>query len=317
MKQLRAFLREYLGVMDVPADEDSLVEFIVEKFTALQDHYNDLNARYNGKRYPDRKLVQSAMSMVADILLQKRDNIALFDRIVAKRDDLLDLKEDLTQVESFFQNQVSIYDAATKMEEDLRRELEYLVNEPAANDALNQIRLVVKVDGGFNYKKIPLLKDWMEIVRQGHKRLLEEKRRELRDVANQCYGAVTQVAPGDRDVRDLVEQAGAYCTRKLSEIDDTNSLALLDGMVMPMIQYKDHLVSRIEARLRPVDPPKPVKPIKPLPPEVKAKNIRNFNRGIIFTARTLESEADIDEYLAEAKKSLMYILGTCDGVKLN
>lgn len=317
MKQLRAFLREYFNIMDVPADEDSLVEFIVEKFTEQQTHFNDLNARYNGKRYPDRKIVQSAMSMVADILFQKKDNIALFDRIVSKRDDLLDLKEDLVPVESFFQSQVSIFDAATKMEEDLRRELDYLAEDPSANDALNQIRLVVRVDGGFSYKKIPLIQDWMEIVRQGHNRLLAEKRRELRDVANQCYGAVTQVAPGNRDVQDLVEQAGAYCTRKLGEIDETNSLALLDGMVMPMIQFKDHLVSRIQARLRPVEPPKPPKPDKPLPPEVKAKNIRNFNRGIIFTARTLESEAEIDEYLAEAKKSLMYILSTCDGVKLN
>ena len=90
-------------------------------------------------------------------------------------------KEDLQDVETFFKNQVQIFDAAAQMEEDLRNELDYLSHEPEANAALNKIRLVVAVQGGFSYKKIPELNGLMATVREGHDRLLEFKREELND----------------------------------------------------------------------------------------------------------------------------------------
>ena len=78
-----------------------------------------------------------------------------------------------------FKNQVTVFDSAVKMEEDLRNELDYLSHEPEANEALNQIRRFVYVQGGFDYKKIPMLNEWMTTVREGHTRLLRAKREEL------------------------------------------------------------------------------------------------------------------------------------------
>lgn len=46
MKEAREFLRDFLDIMDVPADEDGLVSFIIDKFTAMKTHYEDLQGRY-------------------------------------------------------------------------------------------------------------------------------------------------------------------------------------------------------------------------------------------------------------------------------
>ena len=320
MKEVKEFLREYFDVMDVPDDEDGLIAFIVERFTAQKAHYVELNARYEGgKKYPDRGLVQKAITLMDDVLSQQKDNIALIDRVLKKQDDLFDNKEQLGRVESFFKNQVTVFDAAAKMEADLRNELDYLSHEPEANTALNQIRMVVFVQGGFDYKKIPMLNGWMATVREGHERLLKAKREELMGYCQQCMGAIHQASNGHPDTREVITKADTFYKQKMDAIASLTSLALLDGLVPPMLQYKDVTVERIENICRPPEPPKPVTPVKPGPatPPAPKKIIKAYNRSIVFPAKQLESEADIDAYLEKVRAQLKQLLTGCDGIKLN
>ena len=95
MRDVKAMLREYFDIMDVPDDEDGLVHFITEKFTEQRNYYASLDARYDGHKYPDHVLVQEAVHLMDDILSQKKDNIALIDRVLKKEDELFDNKEAL------------------------------------------------------------------------------------------------------------------------------------------------------------------------------------------------------------------------------
>ena len=62
-------------------------------------------------------------------------------------------------MEGFFATQVTVFDAAVKMEEDLRNDLSYLQREEEANKALGQIRLITmtQTDSRTVYKCIPEL----------------------------------------------------------------------------------------------------------------------------------------------------------------
>ena len=316
MKEVREFLRDYFDIMDVPTDEDSLIKFIVDKFSELKAHYEALNARYDGKKYPDRGLVQQAIALISDVLSQQKDNIALIDRVIKKEDDLYDSKEALVKVESFFKNQVTIFDAAAKMEADLRNELDYLSHEPEANTALNQIRMVVFVSGGFDYKKIPMLNGWMSTVREGHDRLLKAKREELIGYCQQCMGAIHQTSNGHPDTREIINKADTFYKQKMDTIANMTSLALLDGLIPPMLQYKDSACEKLENLKRPVEPPKPVTPTKPGTAAPK-KIIKAYNRSIVFPAKQLETDADVDAYLDKVRDQLKQLLKGCDGIKLN
>lgn len=316
MKEVREFLRDYFDIMDVPTDEDSLIKFIVDKFSELKAHYEALNARYDGKKYPDRGLVQQAITLISDVLSQQKDNIALIDRVIKKEDDLYDSKEALVKVESFFKNQVTIFDAAAKMEADLRNELDYLSHEPEANTALNQIRMVVFVSGGFDYKKIPMLNGWMSTVREGHDRLLKAKREELIGYCQQCMGAIHQTSNGHPDTREIINKADTFYKQKMDTIANMTSLALLDGLIPPMLQYKDSACEKLENLKRPVEPPKPVTPTKPGTAAPK-KIIKAYNRSIVFPAKQLETDADVDAYLDKVRDQLKQLLKGCDGIKLN
>ena len=83
---------------------------------------------------------------MTSVLSQRKDNIALIDRLLAKENELLDNKDDMQAVEDFFKNQVQIFDEAVRLEKDLTNDLSYLQKEEEAYEALNQIRKITVVE---------------------------------------------------------------------------------------------------------------------------------------------------------------------------
>lgn len=321
MKEVKEFLREYFDVMDVPDDEDGLIAFIVDRFTKQKQHYEELNARYSGHNYPNHALVSTAIQLMDDVLSQQKDNIALIDRVVKNEDALDDNREKMQHVEAFFKNQVTVFDAAVQMEADLHHDLDYLSHEPESNTALNQIRLICMVNVGrdFDYKRIPELNGLMITVTEGHERLLKAKRDELLEIVRQCMEAIHTAQGGNIDVKNIIQTADTFYSQKKQQIGDLKSLALLDGLLPPMLQYKDTTVDRLEtANEPPVAPPTP--PVGPTgggqtPPAPK-KVYKQLNRSIVFPAKRLETEAEIDDYVEKMRSSLKQLLNNCDGIQL-
>lgn len=319
MKEAKDFLRDYFDVMDVPDDEDGLIKFIVEKFSAQKDHYTQLNNRYEDRKYPDRGLVQTAISLIDDVLSQRKDNLALVERVVKKQDTLYDNKEAMVSVENFFKNQVAVFDSAVRFEQELRTDLDYIAKDEEAHKALNTIRLIIMIQSGtkFNYKRIPELNALMATVQTAHDKMLDEKRLEVLEIVRQCMEEIHTAAHGDVKASNVIATSDTYFTGCKTKIADSKSLALLDGMFLPMCQYKDNTVDRIESLLAPPAPPKP--PVntgagdKPAPKKV----IKAYNRQVVFQAKTLESEADVDEYVEKIRAQLKTLLKNCDGIKLN
>ena len=86
-----------------------------------------------------------------------------------------------------------------------------------------------------------------------------------------------------------------------------------------MCQYKDDTVSNIEAILAPPEPKPPVQQVQPGKEQAPAKKkvVRAYSRQVIFQAKTLQSEADIDDYVEKIRSQLKQLLKNCDEIKLN
>lgn len=322
MREVKDLLREYFDVMDVPDDEDGLVAYIVKKFEEQKAHYEELNKHYEGHKYPDHGLVREALRLMDSVLSQRKDNTALIDRLLKEEDNLLDNKDDMQSVEGFFKNQVQVFDAAVRMESDLRNDLSYLQKEEEANQALNQIRQITVVEAGQSstYKRIPELNGLMDTVRAGHGRLLEAKRAEILEVARQCLVEIRAAGYGETQCKILLERAENYFRQQKEKVGTLESLQLLDGLMPQMWSYKDETLDHIETIKKPVEPPKPKSTPsdggKGTPPAPK-KVIKNVYRQAAFPSKTLESQEDIDAYVDRMRKYLTMMLKDCDGIKLS
>ena len=49
----------------------------------------------------------------------------------------------------------------------------------------------------------------------------------------------------------------------------------------------------------------------------KKKVVRAYNRQIVFQAKTLQTDADIDDYVEKIRSQLKQLLKNCDEIKLN
>ena len=315
MKQAREILRDYFDVMDVPSDEDGLVAFIANKFAAQKAHYEVLLARYDGKKYPDKALVEAAVALMNEILSRQKDNVALVNAVIKKENALFDNKEAMQNVEAFFKSQVQVYDAADRMLRELSNELDYLSHEKETNDALNRIRLLLVVQKSFNYKCIPELNTLMATVRTGHDRLLAAKREELLELIRQCMEAIHTAAGSNSDAKKVSDTADTFYAQKKQRIQELESLALLDGLTPSIIQQKDTACAKIESLKKPVQHTQDHKTDKPEKPSAK-KIIKTFNRQIVFPPKRLESQADLDAYLAQIRAQLEQYMKNCDGIEL-
>lgn len=316
IKSMKEFLRDYFDVMDIPEDEDNLIIFIIKNFNEHKQHLESLNKKYENTKYPDHSLVEHSITLAEEVLMQQKDNLALIDVILKKENDLLDNKDDMQNVESFFKTQVSIFDSALKMEADLKNELDYLSREEEANTALNQIRLLTIINTDkFNYTKIPQLTLLMKTVNEGHGRLLHAKKEELLEILRQCMEETHKGDMNISSVKTLIITSDTFFTQKKERILELTSLALLDGLIPQMLGYKDDVCDKIEYLQKPQEPK--VEPVKTedKKPVVK-KIIKSFNRQIVFPAKCLEKEEDVDVYVEKMRTQLKELLKNCDGIQL-
>ena len=310
LKQVKAFLREYLDVMDVPEDEDGLVNFIVAQFETQRNHYSELLQRYTTHPYPDKEIVKRSVLLVTDILEKQNDNITLITAILNASDDLLDNKEDMQNVESFFKNQVQVFDAAVTLLNQLRDEHDYLDKDEAICSALAQIQQITDEQQKFNYRRIPELNEWMRKVTEGHNQLLIAKREELNDLIAQCLKAIHEVAAQMPIVKKISDDADIFYSEKKQRVNTLESLALLDALKPLLIDQKDVYDSQIEYLVN----PKPELPMsthdkkenKDAETSCKAKAVyRSYARQVIFPTAKLNNEDDIEDYIDKVRSKLL------------
>ena len=319
IREVRDFLRDFFDEMDVPEDEDGLIAHIVEKFNGELEHYTKLDARYDGHKYPDQGKVKQAIALVKDILSQQKDNTALIQRVIDREDTLYDMRDELQEVEEFFKTRVTLFDAAVQYEQDLSVDRDYIAKDDEAHEALNQIRLITMMPTGgkFRYNRIPELNDLMAKVKASHGKMLDAKREELLEIVRQCMEEIHTLAEDNSVARNISNTADNYFTQQKQKIASYQALALLDGLVPPIWQYKDDTVSRIESIVNPPVKPQPPQPGPGPQPQQKKEVIKAIHRQAMFPAKILKSEEEIDAYVEKIRTNMKQLLKGCDGIKLN
>lgn len=310
MKVARAFLRDYFGVQDIPEDEDGVVKFISEKFTERKNHYEKLNMNYSVRTYPDQDKVNQGILLCGSILSQVKDNTSLIARVIQESGNLLDNKEDLINVENFFESQQKLFDCASDFYKTYKADLEYLKTDAQAYEAMQSMETILTVTSGvrYIYKQIPQLNTDMSTVKSAHTGILAAKRKELTDLIEQCISSVKDKAAGNDKVSNIVQTAEDYFTNQKNIVSGIESIALLDSHSVTFTKNKDSYCQQIDLALAPASTPA----AEPNP----SKKINSLYKSVIFQAKILDSEQAVDDYVEALRIQLKNQLKGFDAIEL-
>lgn len=313
MRQARGFLRDYFDKTDIPSDEDGLIKFINENFNKRLERYRAMYQRFQGHNYPNKQLVEDAVNLIGDVLSYNKNNNALVGRLLEKSNDLLDNKDDMVAVEQFFETQVDIFDRAEKFESDLYNDVDYMANDYAATEALNKIRLIVKVNKSPEviYRGIPELPSLMEMVKNLHDSMLELKRKELEEIIRQCLEEIHTKGLANAQTKIESDRADEFYKSKQEQIAHCASLAVLDGYIKQIFDYKDNICEKIEALsgARPDGG-------EQLAAQKTKKVFKTVYRQSVFPSKKIETQAELDEYLAKVREQLCALMKDTDGIEI-
>jgi hypothetical protein len=291
LKKSREFLKEYFNTMDLPADEDGLIAYVLSSFTEERDMLQAmLDTDYAIGNYPDRAVVENGVKLCNDLLLQKKDNVALLTKMTAMADDFLDLAEDMADVYAFFKNQKQVFDSAAALYSAMNAEREYLQMEKEAVQSLYEIQKILL--SSKPYKLISNLPNLIHTVQQAYQTLMNLKREEVFAELSAALDEIRQTAKADQ--QDVVDMATKAFGDKSDAANAAKSLTALDAMKIQIANLRQQYLKSL---------------MKTEQPEVDV--VSTSRAGLCHTAK-LENEADIDKYVADIKAKLMSALGDHD-----
>ena len=314
------FLRNYLGAMDIPSDEDGLIRFVLNTFETKQSHYQKLlDEFYSKERYPEKETVTAARDLMNDVLSQRKDNVALLKRMVLRQDDLLDSAEDMEDVEMFFKAQRTVFDDARKRLVGILKERDYFAADADTLNVISTMSTILAMPKP--YSRIGELPELVRKVKTAYDSLLDMKREEVAENIRQCMQDVHQLATEARDDGVLLRQADDYFVGKREAAKTATSLTELDAMITQLLNHKDTICRRMEvmsaSRQQEAQKPTPAATAKPGTPAPKPPKIITVRRYDLCSVKRLQSKEDIDKYVEAIREKLMKTLESCDGVQIN
>ena len=285
IKKARDFLGEYYncGLGAIPDTENELITYMIDKFTQQRDNLNDLlSKQYANHNYPGRTIVEQGVKLCNDLLMHKNDSIALLEQAVKMQDDFLDNAEDIADVLTFFRVQQQIFDKAQDKLDAVLAEKEYFSAEQAALTTISKMREILT--SAKPYRRISELPELTQSIQEVYDRLLNDKREEVYAEIRAAMGEIHQTATMEQT--DIVRRADAELEDKKSSAEQSGKLTALDAMKIQIANIRQRYLQKLVT----VEP---------------SVDTVTMNRSTVCHTMKLQSEADIDAYLAEIKKTLM------------
>lgn len=314
IKIAKDLLRKYFDTMSIHDDEDGLIQDILNMFGDQKIKFAGYGNTYQSDTYyPDRKVLNNAIQIISYILEHNSDNTALIDALIEKKVDLLDSKEDMENLLTFFDPnnaQKKLFDASRELLKRLKNDYAYLVSDSTAVENWKKIEEIttVKLDASYDYSKISNLSDLMDGIKAVHEKMLQAKKNDLLEIVRQCMEAIHgEAIYGDSAYTNvLTESDNKYSTEK-AIINNAIEITQLDAKIQQLTTYKDSILQRIAS----IKSPTPVTPTSP------TTQYKTVNKAVVFSSCTLENDTDIDNYVEKIRSQLKQLLKEHGALKLN
>jgi hypothetical protein len=299
------FLRNWLGQMSIPEDEDGLINFVIETLEAKYGHYRQLSKEYERDGYPQAEVVTRVRDLINGILAQRRDNTALLTHLIAQQDELHENAEDMEDIETFFKSQRAIFDSGRELQRGWQSEKDFFVAEPEAAAKIGEISTILAMEKP--YSRIKDLVELMQSVKAVRDVLIEQKKNEVRGIIVQCMGDIHTIASSHGEAKAESNKADARFDQYKKEAAEAESLTELGAMIHRIQSFSDDILHRIYAVLNSGSGSA----------GGVAKKVVSLRRVDVISPRRLTNREEIDQYVEVIRENLYRALGDNDGVQIN
>ena len=283
VRAAREFLKEYFNTMDLPSDEDGLISFIYDRFTAERDAFAALlETQYPQRKYPGRETVERGLEICDELLSKRDDSGAFLESLNGLRDDFLDLSEDMSYVYSFFKNQKTVFDGASDLISSLEFEMEYIQPDTDVFSDVSCVRQILGMKRPF--KRISELPALVQRIKTAYALLFDLKKKETLSEIEAYASAIQRLATVDKSV--IACEAYADIENKKRMTAGSRTLTELDAMRTRISDVrKKYIVSLLAIDSGISDP-------------------AELPAGCVCSPASLKSEEEIDEYVEALKREL-------------
>lgn len=316
IRSVKEVMKDYFGFTVTSDDDDKIMSSFKDRAEDKVEVYDDILVEYRiNPKYPCKRLMEDARNRLAKIL-NINEAAEFFKTVDKKRDDLLDDAEDTAPVFDFFNGeQRKIFEEAVKNLAYFENSKTY-VSDRELLKVVEEIVDVVKTGKPFGkIQRLPELNMKFEDLHMG---LLEKEAAIMEPLVHDDFLKVKEVL----DSKPFAEVLRSHINQRFDEIREklttSGDIAAIKNIRLESDALKIKCLDEIDEYERvhqPVSEP-PVTPVvsgkEPVndvqtPTKVKTKRRKNISISNVAGARTysIETEQDIDKFLAQMKQKLM------------
>ena len=293
-------------------EEDGLVADFRERLGEWQSDLKSYVHTAGTAHHPGKADIESALARIGQ-QLATRDSFAFIESLLASKDDWLDTAEDIHDLVNFYKTQITAWRKlleGLRAFEDNREALNKLPPAAAALAELAQIR-----DNPKPYGQVNRIEPLLATVTAANEQLAQDKREKgLLSIDSKIAEVQTQI--------DATCAAPEISNKALKPLQDLKTRIASQVSIAQILylqgqggELMDEAIALVEAAAKPAvvvkSPSSTTQPLTTGSPNVAnvlAKPTRVVRAADLAVKSYLETEADVDVYLAKLKTELLAVI---------
>lgn len=294
-------------------EEDALVADFRARLTEWQTDLKGFTLTASTAHHPGKVDIDAALARIAQ-QLDRRDSFAFIEALLSVKDDWLDAAEDINDLVNFYKTQITAWRKlldGLRAFTDNREALNKVPQAAAALSELTQIR-----DNPKPYGKVNRIEPLLATVTSINEQLAQEKRERALLSIDEKIAEVQAKLTATAATPDTSNKALRQLQDLKTRVASQTSIAQILYLQGQGGDAMDEAITLIEAATaaavaKPAqvaetgDATKPVQTGQPNVPPPVAKTTRVVRAAELSTKKYLETEADVDAYVAKLKSELL------------
>ncbi len=319
MRDLRAFMQEYLHGATIPAgSEEEIFSFVEERLRASLSKFEAALATYAAHpRYPGKAPVEEGARQLREVLSLASDHRAMLSCLLRGREDMLDALDALEHSQHFFTAQSALFNQCSELAALIDSDYGCLDASPQGQQVLAEMKAILQRQDAGVFSLVPQLNKKKAALQAIHDELLAQKREEVLAAIAESLADLRASAAAQERLAPLAEEAAQRFRAFEADAARAMQLSQLSAMSGRIYSVRDAFLARMqEEEAAPAPAPQLLSGVALPEAPAPQPRCRRVSLNSLFRTATLNSEQEVEAYLESLRQRLLRELREGDAVQI-